>query len=200
MRPAFGGTPAQVVADYASRSLFLLSVLTVRFNVAQLLKSAAGASREYDLEEDITGIDKDIDVVKPLRGKVKFLRTGNGILVTGRLQIEVGLPCRRCLAPVAVPVVFDLEEQFRPSIDLITGQAVAMEKGEDEATRTDARHILDLSEVVRQNLLLTLPMSALCSPQCRGLCPACGANLNGGPCGCQHEEGDPRLAALRDLL
>jgi uncharacterized protein len=120
--------------------------------------------------------------------------------VTGHLQTEVGLPCRRCLAPVAVPVALDLEEQFRPSIDLITGHALPLEGGEEEATRTDARHILDLTEVVRQNLLLTLPMSALCSSQCRGLCPDCGANLNEGPCGCQREEADPRLAALRDLL
>lgn len=172
----------------------------MRFNVAQLLKSAAGASREYDLEEDITGIDEDLDIVKPLRGKVKFLRTGNGILVSGHVQTEVSLPCRRCLAPVAVPVAFDLEEQFRPSIDLITGHALPVESDEEEATRTDVRHILDLTEVVRQNLLLTLPMSALCSPQCRGLCPECGQNLNEGLCGCQRKEGDPRLAALHDLL
>ena len=172
----------------------------MQFNVAQLLRSAAGASREYDLEEDITGIDKELDVVKPLQGKVKFLRTGDGILVTGHLQAEVNLPCRRCLAPVAVPVAIDLEEQFRPSIDLLTGQPVPLEDAEEKATRTDARHMLDLTEVVRQNLLLSLPMSALCSSQCRGLCPECGENLNERSCKCQHEEGDPRLAALRDLL
>jgi uncharacterized protein len=139
-------------------------------------------------------------MVKPLQGKVKFLRTGMGILVTGHLQTAVSLPCRRCLTPVIVPVALDLEEEFRPSIDLITGQALPMEGDDEEATRTDVHHILDLTEVVRQNLLLTVPMSALCSPQCRGLCPDCGANLNEGSCGCQREEGDPRLAALRDLL
>lgn len=172
----------------------------MRFNVAQLLKSAAGASREYDLDEDITGIDKDLDVAEPLRGKVKFLRTGNGILVTGHLRTAVNLPCRRCLAPVTVPVAIDLEEEFHPSIDLLTGQPVPLEGDEEDATRTDARHMLDLTEVVRQNLLLTVPMSVLCSSQCRGLCPECGENLNEGPCKCQHEAGDPRLAALRDLL
>jgi len=139
-------------------------------------------------------------VVKPLRGRVKFLRTSDGILVTGHLQTEVNLPCRRCLTPVVVPVAVDLEEQFRPSIDLITGQNVPLQAGDEAATRTDAHHMLDLTEVVRQNLLLTVPMSPLCSAQCRGLCPGCGANLNEGPCSCQREEGDPRLAALRDLL
>lgn len=175
-------------------------MVTLRFNVAQLLKSPAGSSREYNLEEDITGIDQDLDILEPLQGKVKFLRTGDGILVTGRLHTAASLPCRRCLAPVVAPVVFDLEEQFLPSIDLITGQVLPREEGQEEATRTDARHILDLTEVVRQNLLLALPLSGLCSPQCRGLCPVCGANSNEGSCDCHHEEGDPRLAALRDLL
>ena len=174
-------------------------MLTVRFNVAQLLRSAAGVSREYELDEDITGIDKDLDVVQPLRGRVKFLRTGEGILVTGHVQTAANLPCRRCLTPVVVPVVVDLEEQFHPSIDLVTGQALPAE-GQEEATRIDARHMLDLTEVVRQNLLLAVPVSALCSEQCRGLCPECGKNLNEGACSCQREAGDPRLAALRDLL
>ncbi|MBC7262561.1 MAG: YceD family protein [Anaerolineae bacterium] len=172
----------------------------MRFNVAQLLKSPAGASREYDLDEDITGIDEDLDVVASLIGRVKFLRTGNGILVTGHIQTEIRVPCRRCLTPVTVLIEVDLEEQFRPSVDIWTGAILPLEPGEEEATRTDAHHILDLTEVVRQNLLINLPMAPLCSPQCKGLCPHCGANLNEGPCGCQHEEVDPRLTILRGLL
>ena len=182
------------------RSLFRLGVFTVRFNVAQLLKSAAGASREYDLSEDITGIDTDPDVTKPLAGKVRFLRTDDGILVTGHLHTEVRVPCTRCLAPIAIPVELDLEEQFRPSVDIFTGAVRPVEDGEDEVNRTDRHHILDLTEVIRQNLLLGLPMSPVCDPHCRGLCPGCGASLNEGPCGCQREEGDPRLAVLRELL
>ncbi len=172
----------------------------MRFNVAQLLKSPAGASREYDLDEDITGIDGALDVVTALVGRVKFLRTGNGILVTGHVQTAIRVPCRRCLTPVNVLIEVDLEEQFRPSVDIWTGAILPLEAGEEEATRTDAHHILDLTEVVRQNLLINVPMAPLCSLQCRGLCPRCGANWNEGPCGCQHEEDDPRLTILRGLL
>jgi uncharacterized protein len=174
--------------------------MPVKYNVAQLLKSPAGATREYELDEDITGIDASLDVVSPLGGKVRFVRTGNGILVTGRLRTEVRVPCRRCLQPTPVNVTLQLEEEFHPSIDLITGAVVKPEPGEDEATRTDARHMLDLTEVVRQNLLLTLPLAPLCNSGCKGFCPECGANLNEGPCGCSHESDDPRLAALRELL
>ncbi|MGQ9492373.1 MAG: YceD family protein [Anaerolineae bacterium] len=172
----------------------------MRFNVAQLLKSPAGASREYELDEDITDIDEDLDIVSTLVGRVRFLRTGEGILVTGHLQTEILIPCRRCLTPVAVSIELDLEEQFRPSVDILTGAILPLEAGEDEATRTDLHHILDLTEVVRQNLLLGVPMAPLCRPQCRGLCPQCGKNLNEGPCGCQQEESDPRLMILHGLL
>jgi len=177
-----------------------LGASPVKFNVAQLLKSAAGDSREYDVHEDITGIDNDLDVTQPLVGKVKFIRTASGILVTGRFATVVRTSCRRCWKLVDVPIEIDLEEEFRPSVDILTGAVMAPREGEDAATRIDGHHILDVAEVVRQSLWLAMPVSSLCSPHCRGLCPHCGANLNEGPCGCQHEEGDPRLAALRELL
>jgi uncharacterized protein len=172
----------------------------VRFNVAQLLKSAVGASRQYDLDEDITGIDTDLDVVEPLVGKVRFLRTSDGILVTGRLHSGVRVACRRCLQSFSLPVDIDLEEHFRPSVDINTGAAIPVDSDEDALARIDWRHMLDLTEVVRQNLLLAIPMNPLCSPQCRGLCPHCGANMNSEPCTCRSEEGDPRLAVLGQLL
>jgi len=172
----------------------------MRFNVAQLLKSVTGTSKWYDVDEDITAIDGTLDIIKPLTGRVRFIRSGKGILVTGHLRTEMLVPCRRCLTPVAVTVELDLEEEFHPSVDIITGAVLPAQEGEDKATRMDWHHILDLTEVIRQNLLLAMPMSVLCSPDCRGLCPTCGANLNEGPCNCQQQEGDPRLAALRDLL
>ena len=67
------------------RSLFWLGMVTVRFNVAQLLNSEPGASREYDLNEGIAYADSNLDVTDLLTGKVHFLRTDNGILVTGHL-------------------------------------------------------------------------------------------------------------------
>lgn len=172
----------------------------MRFNVAQLLKSAIGTTRQYEIEDDITGIDADLEVVKPLVGKIRLLRTTDGILVTGRLHTDVRVSCRRCLKSFDLPVDFALEEQFRPSVDVYTGTALPAEDGEDVVTRTDLHHMLDLTEVVRQDLLLSMPMSPLCSQDCRGLCPRCGEDLNTEECTCQDEEVDPRLEALRQLL
>jgi uncharacterized protein len=177
-----------------------MSVIPVRFNVAQLLKSTVGAVRQYELDDDIAGIDPELEIVKPLQGKIRFLRLGDGILVTGTLHTTIRVSCRRCLELFDLPVSFELEEQFRPSIDVNTGTPIGLEDGEDMTTRIDLHHMLDLEEVVRQSLLLALPMSPLCKKQCRGLCPGCGANLNTETCTCQPEDGDPRLAALRELL
>ena len=61
---------------------------------------------------------------------------------------------------------------------------------------------LDLGEVVREQVLLGLPLKPLCREDCQGLCPRCGKNRNAGPCGCtpEEEEGDPRLEPLRKLF
>ncbi len=170
------------------------------YNVAALLKSESGAQRVYDVDVDISGIDQDLVLTKPLTGKVRLLRTDSGILATGRLHTEALAPCRRCLEPMTVSIQIELEEEFRPSIDISSGGAIAPADGEDDVTRIDEHHILDLTEVLRQDLLLAMPTSPLCRPECRGLCPTCGANLNEESCSCQREEEDPRLAVLRDLL
>jgi len=172
----------------------------VRFSVAELFHSAAGASRVYDVSEDITDIDEDLAVLTPLAGEIRLMRTDSGILVIGHLGTQVRLACRRCGILVSVPVEVEIEEEFLPSVEISTGAAIPSEDGEDEAIRTDGKHILDLTEVIRQDLWLAMPTLPLCSPQCRGLCPHCGANLNEGPCGCQHQGGEPRLAVLRGLL
>ena len=61
-------------------------------------------------------------------------------------------------------------------------------------------HEVDLTEPVRQSVLLEIPMKPLCRPDCAGLCPHCGKNRNEGPCDCQEEPADPRLSVLADWL
>jgi len=73
-------------------------------------------------------------------------------------------------------------------------------EGIEEALLIDEKHMLDLTEVVRQYLILYREQYPLCDEACAGLCPVCGKNLNEGPCGCQDAPQDPRWAALRELL
>jgi uncharacterized protein len=173
----------------------------MRYNVAQLLRGQAGASRHYDLNDDIGSLDPTLEIVGPLVGSITLMRSSQGVLATGRFQTKLSTICRRCLEPCVLDVDFELEEEFYP-IERI-GEApmdVVPEEDRDEALRIDSQHILDLSEVIRQNLWLAAPEDALCRPDCAGLCPRCGGNRNLGECDCSQAPIDLRWAALQMLL
>ena len=171
----------------------------LQFNVAQLLKGQSGARRDFEVDTILPSLDDRLVVVAPFHGHVHFVRVGAGLLVTGDLETTVELECSRCLTLFQQTVRFDIEEEFRPTLDITTGARLVQEPDQDAATLIDERHILDLTEVVRQDLLLSLPTSPLCRPDCRGLCPQCGQNLNEGSCHCEGELIDPRWAALIEL-
>lgn len=168
----------------------------MKFNVAQLLKRATGASRRYQIEDGIEGIDPGLIIREPLVEQIEMIRTAEGILVRGELATAVELECDRCLEPFIQKVGFEIEEEFKPTIDMKTGARIPCD---EEETRIDEHHILDLTEVVRQSILLALPMHPVCRPDCRGLCNQCGQNLNEGPCDCEESMVDPRLEILKKL-
>jgi DUF177 domain-containing protein len=172
----------------------------MRYNVSQLLKAYTGETRHYQLQEDIGDLDLTIKPLTDLTGAVEFIRTNEGILVRANLRTTVELTCSRCLTDFAYPVRFGLEEEFRPTIDIMTGARLPQPEDSDPASLIDIHHILDLSEVVRQELSLAVPMVPLCRSACRGLCPNCGKNWNEGDCECHEQEMDPRFAVLRSLL
>lgn len=172
----------------------------MQFNVAQLLKEPTGSTRKYEVHEELDDLDPEIVIQEPITGKVKFTKIPQGILVNGQLQTTVEVSCGRCLEPFDVAMQIEIEEQFRPTLDLLTGARLPVGDDDDTATVIDERNHLDLSEVVRQDLLLALPNHPLCRPDCKGLCPSCGANLNEGECACAVEEIDPRWDALKSLL
>ncbi|HEX9116447.1 MAG TPA: DUF177 domain-containing protein [Anaerolineae bacterium] len=176
------------------------------FNVAQLLKEPLGATRRneidvrvQDLVPDLAQIEPDADEAEAtLRGTVRMMHSTDGVLVQGDLEADVAVPCARCLEPVPVHLDVPVEETFVPTLDVVTGQTVRPEE-EDQALWIDEHHILDMSEVLRQDVLVALPMHAVCRSDCKGLCPTCGKNLNEGSCDCQAEP-DPRWARLANLL
>ncbi|MGB8647909.1 MAG: DUF177 domain-containing protein [Anaerolineae bacterium] len=172
----------------------------MHYNVSQLLKSPTGAVRHYKIHEDISDLDPTILPLSTLDGEIQMIRTADGILVSGNLYTTVELSCGRCLEMFAMPNRFAIEEEFRPTIDVITGAKISLTPDDESETLIDARHMLDLREVIRQDLLLALPMYPVCRSKCRGLCPNCGQNWNEAACNCSLEEIDPRLAVLKRLL
>jgi uncharacterized protein len=174
----------------------------MRYNVAQLLKGQTGAYRQYDVHQDIRYLDPDLEPTEPLDGRLKLMRTSQGILVTGKLRTALRTECRRCLEPAIVNVEFEVEEEFYPTIRIDDAPVLddVPDKDRDEALRIDEHHILNLGEVIRQALWLADPSNALCRLDCAGICPRCGGNRNLGECTCDSAPVDPRWRALQALL
>jgi uncharacterized protein len=98
-------------------------------------------------------------------------------------------------------VELDLEEEFYPVMPIgHSGAGKVPEEEVDEALWIDEHHVLDLSEVIRQELSMVDSNEALCRPDCAGLCPRCGGNRDRGECQCDEAPVDPRWATLQILL
>ncbi len=168
----------------------------MQINVSQQLKSAIGTVRNYEVSEviDVTG-DGNGSLVE---GEVKLIRTDRGILASGVLHTEVEATCSRCLSLFSLPLTLNIEEEYFPTTDIVSDVPLPL-PDEPGCFTIDEYHILDLTEAIRQNALLAIPMKLLCREDCAGLCPNCGHNLNQGPCGCPHHGTDPRWAGLNKL-
>lgn len=142
---------------------------------------------------DLTGVEQG--GVRPF---------ANPVALTGRVENTAGMvsirytaatvlesPCDRCLVPVKLPVEYTF---FHPLI-------LRMEQDDPDSEFIVVENaVLDLDELATADIILELPSKILCQPDCKGLCPICGKNLNMESCDCQTAEPDPRLAALRALL
>lgn len=170
--------------------------MSLRYNVATLLREPIGAIREYEID-DVVLVDEELPRQEHVAGTVTFLRTGEGVLVTAHLAGIEHDTCSRCLVDVALPIRIDFAEEFYPAVDLRTGVPVPAPEN-PEAFRIDDEHTLNVEEPIRQCWTSALPMQPLCRPECRGLCGRCGQDLNLGPCACQPDE-DERWSQLRKL-
>ena len=130
---------------------------------------------------------------------------GESVHVRGRLQAGLDLECNRCLAPYTLPVSQELDLFYLPHRPEADGEEEEDEVELDDHDMVVAYHDgtrLDLGEMVREQLYLTVPMKRLCRDDCKGRCPSCGADLNAKPCACPAPEAeeDPRLAPLKKLF
>ena len=117
-----------------------------------------------------------------------------GVLLRAHLEATLEMPCSRCLEPVRQKVSTDFDRTLVPVESREAG--IAIEDDEDDTLVPVAGGRAELETIATEQLYLSLPLKPICSVDCRGLCPACGANRNAGACGCVVEDVDPRLAPL----
>jgi uncharacterized protein len=120
------------------------------------------------------------------------------IRLKGRFAGKVLAPCARCVEPVEIPLAAEFDLIFRP----VGADSDAPERS-ITAPETEIGYYqgdsLALEDVLREQVLLSLPVRTLCKPDCKGLCPRCGANRNLQPCSCEAVPSDPRWEALQGL-
>ncbi len=144
------------------------------------------------------GVDGLWISLAPVEASFHLERTRDGILATGAFTTTAVVPCSRCSEPVSVPVSDQFVVLYLGAQETFRGEEVELAAAEmDVDVLTDDR--LDLSGLLRENVLLNLPLQPLCRAECRGLCSRCGINLNETSCQCRVEEPDPRLRPLQHL-
>lgn len=173
----------------------------MKVSVAPLLKQAMGESIDYRLEErpidprgdnaelleaQITAIDADI----------KAIHTNPGALIEGDARATVAQECARCLTPVELPVRTRFAEQYYATMSVDTGSPMPAPPLDAKTIGQDFR--IDLTPLIREEVILATPPAPLCRPDCKGLCAECGKDLNESPH--DHErDPDDRWSALRTL-
>jgi uncharacterized protein len=170
-------------------------------NVAGLLHEAPGVTRDVRLRDHYLNLGPEVELAGPLDADLRLHRTNRGILLRGRVRAPLRRTCARCTDPYVDEVSVEVDEEFLPSLDPVTGQPVGA-PSEDDAlvNRIDEHHEIQLDAVLRDELMLTEPMVPLCRPDCPGLCTECGERLDRGDHAHGGPEIDPRLAGLAALL
>ncbi|MEP7354547.1 MAG: DUF177 domain-containing protein [Acidobacteriota bacterium] len=161
----------------------------------------------FDVELPDTGsanggidfLEPDLHQKGPLHasGQAAFVLGSEEIRVTGRLKVTMQVECDRCLEPGFHPIDSDFEMVYRPVAEGY-GEEISVDESEADLGFYQGNGI-ELNDVLREYILLALPMQRLCKEDCQGICPVCGQNRNLNPCTCEVRPTDPRWAALKSL-
>lgn len=174
----------------------------IAMNVAQLLRAPVGTSRSFEFEDDASEFADELHLRGPVTGSVKLTRTSHGILAETHYTVDVEQECGRCLEPAVTTIESSVEQEFLPSTNILTGLPETIDADPDEP-RVSPNHELDLTDTIRQDIVVQQPLQPLCRPDCPGLCPSCGRELQQGGCSCPPAEGGSdtgQLGRLGELL
>ena len=164
----------------------------IKINVAQIKKRLVGDKPlAFDLESAELEISpEEMGIIGTVKLVGSMSNAGDVLLLQAHMECQVQRTCGRCLQEFVGVTKAEVVEKFYPaSADNIENDAFVYDSD-----------VIDITEPLREGLLLAEPMQALCKPDCRGLCPVCGADLNDGDCGCDRLTVDPRLAALKQFI
>jgi len=151
-------------------------------------------TQEYTIQPAELSLSDEVLFGQDLRIRLEIEKVGRNLFIIAKLTAPLSLICDRC----AEPYTGVLDETYR----MLFTSDPDMANDEDESTFLiqDTADEIDLTDPLRETVLLAVPLKRLCRPECLGLCSHCGANLNTEPCSCKTEQTDPRWEKLKSLL
>jgi uncharacterized protein len=160
----------------------------LRLNIGFLINATIGTSHDFDFDYEAMRLGDDL-TVRNFWGMARFSRTPQGLLLQGEFHAETDLECVRCLEKYSQPLKWAVTDLYAFDRRNITESGLLVpEDGQ-----------IDLEPLLREYALLEFPINPLHSPDCKGLCPVCGENLNKTDCGHRPEPDSP-FSVLKDLL
>lgn len=164
----------------------------IKVNVAEIKKRLVGQKTfAFDLTPDELEItSSEVEILGTIKTEGSISNAGDVLLLEATMSAQVRRTCGRCLKEFTAVTKAEVLEKFYPT---------SAENIEKDAFVYDS-DVINITEPLRESLLLAEPMQALCKEDCQGLCPSCGADLNEGDCGCDKVSVDPRLAALKQFI
>jgi uncharacterized protein len=149
---------------------------------------------------EIDFVDAGVKQAGPLRvvGEAELLENTEEIRIKGNLTVLMEAECDRCLSQVSFPIDSPFDLFYQPMAEIAVEAEVAIDSAEAEIGFYEGDG-LELEDILREQVLLMLPMQRTCRTDCKGICPVCGRNRNEVSCECRTHPGDDRWAALRNL-
>jgi uncharacterized protein len=170
-------------------------------NVAPLLSQPIGAQADYRVAEspiDPHGENAGLREAgaASIEAEIVATHTNPGAYLEGTADASLETTCSRCLTPIAAPVHAEFAEQYYARFGVVAGEPLGEAPTDAKTIGSDFK--IDLTPLLREELILATPLASVCQPDCKGLCPVCGEDLNLHPH--QHETAvDERLAKLEKL-
>ena len=160
-----------------------------RINVGFIIHEEVGAHYEFPFEFQKIRLSDDLEM-QNFKGLVEIGRTPQGLLVQGKFSGEIMLECVRCLEEFSQPLLWNLTELFAFNEKSVSDSGLTIP---DDAQ-------IDLESLIREYALLEVPINPLHDPDCKGLCPVCGQDLNIADCGHRPQQDASPFLVLKKFL
>ena len=142
--------------------------------------------------------DAEVRLVEPAEVRGRIRRAGKEVELQGKLHTKLEAVCGRCLQPVELPITTEFKERFVRTVSWAAEEQHELQAEDLNIAVFDGEGI-ELDDLVREELLLALPVNVLCREDCKGLCPVCGSDRNLRDCQCENDGVDSRWQKLKEL-